>query len=99
MQFEKIRTKADAQNFVENIKKIRGDEGPVVERNQGNDLVMNLFPGTGSTYSITIYPDHWECSIQGEGMSAPAETIPDEVSWIYKRREMVNRTFLPIWDI
>ena len=99
MQFEKIRTKADAQNFVKNVQKIRGDEGLVVEDNGYGDLVMNLFPGTGSVYSINIYPDHWDCSIQGENMSAPAETIPNEIDWIYKRREMVNRTFLPIWDI
>jgi len=99
MQFKEIKTKADAQNFVENVRKIRGDEGLVVEDNGHGELVMNLFPGTGSTYSINIYPDHWDCEIQGEGMSASAETIPDEVAWIYKRREMVNRTFLPIWDI
>ena len=96
MQFEKIQTRADAQNFVANVKKIRGDEGMVVERNEGGDLVMNLFPGTGSTYTVTIYPDRWDCEIQGEGMSAPAESIQNEVDWIFKRREMVNRTFLPI---
>ena len=100
MEFQKIQNKIDAQNFVANIKKIRTSEGePVAQRNEGGDLIMNLFPGTGSVYSITIYPDHWDCSVQGDGMSAPPEVIPDEVAWTYKRREMFNRTLLPIWDI
>ena len=100
MQFQKIQNKSDAQDFVANIKKIRTSEGePVAQRNEGGDLVMNLTSGANSVYSIYIYPDHWDCEIQGEGMSAPAETIPNEVSWIYKRREMVNRSFLPIYKL
>jgi len=86
MQFQKIQNKIDAQNFCQNIKKIRTSEGePVAQRNEGGDLVINLTSGANSVYSIYIYPDHWDCSIQGEGMSAPAETIPNEVETGYTK--------------
>ena len=90
IEFKEIKTKEDAKFFVENVKKFS-------EKNEGGDWVLNLFPGTGSVYSILIYSDHWECEIQGENMSAPPETIPNEIDWIYKRREMVNWSFAPVY--
>ena len=90
IEFRKIKTKKDAKFFVENVKKF-------AEKNEGGDWVLNLFPGTGSVYSILIYSDHWECEIQGENMSAAPETIPNEIDWIYKRREMVNWSFAPVY--
>jgi len=90
IEFREIKTKKDAKFFVENVKKF-------AEKNEGGDWVLNLFPGTGSVYSIIIHKDHWECEIQGENISAPPETIPNEIDWIYKRREMVNWSFAPVY--